>query len=167
MDLEFLLPGQYYISKGPILIETLVGSCVSVCLYNITNGHAAMNHFLQDCPKSASNDDIGYYGSTSTMHIIEKLLAHDPVVSHYQAQIFGGAVVIKKQTSENNVGSHNVDIARKILSDYRIRLIHEEVGGTHGRRIRFDTSTNTIYCRFAGQVSKKYRQDWPVVTGEK
>ena len=73
MDIEFLLPGQYYISKGPILIETLVGSCVSVCLYNIRNGTAAMNHFLQDHPKSTSDDDIGYYGSTSTVHIIEKL----------------------------------------------------------------------------------------------
>ena len=36
--------------------------------------------------------------------------------------------------------------------------IREELGGTRGRRIKFDTATNTVFCRFAGQVGKKYKQ---------
>ncbi len=154
----FLLPGEYRISKRPEVVETLVGSCVSVCLYNTKTGHAAMNHFLQDQPAGETDCDIGQYGSTATEHIIKALMKSDPVPSHYRAQVFGGAAVIKTSSNEYKVGQKNVDIIRKILTAHHIRIIREEVGGTRGRRVRFDTSTNTVFCRFAGQVGKKYNK---------
>ena len=154
----FLLPGEYHISKGPEVVETLVGSCVSVCLYNTKTGRAAMNHFLHDQPATETGYDIGRYGSTATERIIKVLMKFDPVGSHYRAQIFGGAAVIKTQTDEYNIGRKNIDIARKILADYRIRVIREETGGTRGRRVRFDTTANKVFCRFAGKVGKKYRR---------
>ena len=155
MDRVFLLPGEYRISKQQEIVETLVGSCVSVCLYNTKTGQAAMNHFLQDQPVGETDCDVGQYGSTATEHIIKALMKFDPVSDHYRAQIFGGAAVIK--TSNNyNVGQKNIDIVRKILTAHRIRIIREEIGGTRGRRVRFDTSTNEVFCRFAGQVGKKY-----------
>ena len=140
-----------------MIIETLIGSCVSVCLYNTKTGWAAINHFLQDSPPSEDNCDIGQYGSTATKHIINALMKADPLPSHYRAQIFGGAAVIKTNTVNNDIGRKNTDIARKILTDHRIRTIREEIGGNRGRRIRFDTAINTVFCRFAGQVGKKYR----------
>ena len=153
-----LLPGEYHISKEPVIIETLVGSCVSVCLYNTKSGQAAMNHFLQEQPASETASDIGQYGSTATEYIIKALMKFDSVPGHYRAQIFGGAVVIKTSSHKSNIGQENIDIARKILANHRIRIIREEIGGTRGRRVRFDTSTNTVFCRFAGQVGKKYRR---------
>lgn len=158
MDHIFLLPGEYRISKQPELVETLVGSCVSVCLYNTKTGHAAMNHFLHDQPAGEADRDLGQYGSTATEYIIKALMKFDPVPGHYQAQVFGGAVVIKTN-NEYNVGQKNIDLVRKILTAHRIRITREEVGGTRGRRVRFDTSTNTVFCRFAGQVGKKHRKN--------
>lgn len=155
---KFLLPGQYYVGKKPAIIETLVGSCVSICLYNIRTGQAAMNHFLQDRSASEADCDIGRYGSTATERIINALMAADSVPAHYRAQIFGGAEVIETNSSDNDIGRKNIDIARKILTDHRIRIIREEVGGALGRRIRFDTATNTVFTRFAGQVGKQYRK---------
>jgi len=154
----FLLPGSYHLTSRPLTIETLVGSCVSVCLYNIKNCQAAMNHFLHDVPKGKSFYQIGQYGSSATEYIIEKLMSFDPEASHYQAQVFGGAAVIKTVSSEQNVGQKNIDIAKKILNTYRISIIREEIGGQRGRRVSFDTATNTVFCRFAGQIGKKYKQ---------
>ncbi|MBA7705763.1 Chemoreceptor glutamine deamidase CheD [subsurface metagenome] len=154
----FLLPGEYHVSKEPVVIETLVGSCVSVCLYNTKTGRAAMNHFLQDKPARETDCDIGQYGSTATEYIIKALMKFDSDRSHYRAQVFGGAVVIKTNSDECNIGQKNIDIARKMLADYRIRIIREEIGGTRGRRVRFDTATSTVFCRFAGQIGKKYRR---------
>lgn len=157
MERFFLLPGKYRISKQPEVVETLVGSCVTVCLYNKKNGHAAMNHFLQDHISSEIGCDIGKYGTTATEYIINTLMKLDPVPSHYRAQIFGGAAVIKTTSDKDSIGKVNSDIARKILANYGIPIIREEVGGTRGRRVRFDTSTNTVFCRFAGQIGKQYR----------
>ena len=72
----------------------------------------------------------------------------DTKPSHYLAQIFGGAKVIKTNSTDN-------DIARKILTAQGIRIIRREVGGTRGRRSRFDTVTNTVFCRLTGQIRSK------------
>ena len=154
----FLLPGEYSLVNRFLIIETLVGSCVSVCLYNTKTGQAAMNHFLHDVPRGENICDIGQYGSSATEYIIRALMRFDPNSSHYRAQIFGGAAVIKN-CNEQNVGQKNIDIARKILNDNCISIIREETGGRRGRRIKFDTATNEVFCRFAGQVGKKYRQE--------
>lgn len=158
MNRVFLLPGEYHISKKPEIVETLVGSCVSVCLFNIKTGRAAMNHFLQDQPSLNSESNIGNFGSTATEYIITTLMKIDSNPGHYRGQIFGGAAVVKNVSNHNIIGKNNIEIAQKILSQYRIRVIREETGGERGRRIRFDTSNNNVFCRFAGQVGKKYNK---------
>jgi chemotaxis protein CheD len=155
MEHLFLLPGKYRISKQPEVVETLVGSCVTVCLFNIKTGYAAMNHFLRDHSSRQDEDDIGKYGTTATEYIVNTLMDLDPAANHYRAQIFGGAAVLKTNNSFESIGTMNSDIARMILTKHRIRIIRQEIGGTRGRRVRFDTSTNTVFCRFAGQISKQ------------
>ena len=43
---KFLLPGEYYGTKLPCEIATLLGSCVSVCLYDRNLNIGAMNHYV-------------------------------------------------------------------------------------------------------------------------
>ena len=114
-----------------------------------------MNHFLQDMPLPQDDYDIGYYGSTATEYIIKRLMSADSAVRHYCAQIFGGAAVIKTTNPQSDIGGKNTDIAQRILGEHNIRIIREEFGGDRGRRIRFDTATNAVFCRFAGQIRRK------------
>lgn len=117
-----------------------------------------MNHFLRAYDEGKPDCNIGEYGSLSTDHIIRSLLETDPDISHYRAQVFGGAAVIKTSSHAYAIGEKNIAVALEVLAHYRIRIINKDVGGTRGRRIKFDTSTNTVHCRFAGQVGKKYRE---------
>ena len=158
METKFLLPGEYFISKRPIILDTLVGSCVCVCMYNVKDGVAAMNHFLQSEPNGQEDFDIGHYGSSSTEYIIKKLFARDPAARHYKAEIFGGGAVIKNMDTKSNIGKENIDIAHKVLAGYRVRIVHEEVGGLRGRRVRFDTGAKEVFCRFAGEIGKKFNK---------
>lgn len=157
MDHIFLLPGEYHVTKKQISIDTLLGSCVSVCLYNIKNGYAAMNHFLLDRPKDDLNPDIGRYGITSTDHIINTLMSVDNNQYNYRAQIFGGAAVVDALTGCRDIGGRNMLVAQEVLDSYRIRIIKKDVGGTCGRRIKFDTSSNTVQCKYTGQTEEAKR----------
>ena len=152
------MPGEFRISERPEVIETLVGSCVSVCLFNVKTGQAAMNHFLRDRPVRKNDPAIGQYGSTATEYILNALFQSDPAAAHYRAQIFGGAAIVKTKSEGYDIGQKNIEVVRGILAGCRVRIIREEIGGTRGRRIRFDTSTNTVFCRFAGQIGKKYNK---------
>lgn len=112
----------------------------------------------KDRPNSEADCDIGRYGSTATEHIINALMKTDSDPGHYRAQIFGGGAVIKTNNPGSDIGRKNIEVAQKMLTAHRIRIIREEAGGTRGKRVRFDTATNTVFCRFAGQIAKKRRE---------
>lgn len=152
---KLLRPGDYYITDAPMILEVIVGSCVAVCLYNRINGTAAMNHFLLAQPTTRCAADIGRFGTTATKQIIQHLFEIDPVPTHYQGQIFGGAAVLRSSKAAENVGNLNIETARAILKDFHIKIVHEQVGGTRGRRIKFNTGNNTVHCRFTGEIRKK------------
>jgi chemotaxis receptor (MCP) glutamine deamidase CheD/CheY-like chemotaxis protein len=164
MDQRFLLPGEYHVTKKQMSIDTLLGSCVSVCLYNIKNGHAAMNHFLLDRPSDPNNKDIGRYGTSSIQHILNTLMAVDSSPYSYRAQIFGGAAVVDALEGGRDIGARNIMIAKQLLDSNGIRIIHKDIGGTRGRRIKFDTAQNAVQVRFTGDTHEakrlaKMRQD--------
>lgn len=151
MKHRFLLPGEYYITNEQMFIETLLGSCVCVCLYNVKNGCSAMNHFLLDQPgKNEKNCDIGRFGSSSVKHIIDALFTVDANSLHYRAHLYGGASIVKSVSAGIDVGMKNIEIARLLIDTYHICIANEDVGGIRGRRIRFNTATNTVIFRYTG-----------------
>jgi len=152
---KLLLPGQYYITNANMILETLLGSCVAVCIYNTKNGFTAMNHFMNDKPADPNDLDTGRYGTTSTEYIIKKLLDIDPDVNHYKAELYGGAAVIKTQNSAD-IGKKNLRVAIFMLQAYGIRIVKKEIAGTRGRRINFDTTNNSIKWRYTGDIPRKY-----------
>lgn len=158
MTHKLLRPGEFCIATEPTILETLVGSCVCICLYNYRNGCAAMNHFLRDRPVRNNPTNIGEFGSTSTEHIVAKLMAIDDEPSHYRAMVFGGAAVLKTEKNPSDIGRKNVEVAMEVLSNAHIQIAHKEVGGRRGRRVTFETETGKVHCRFAGDVGKK-RED--------
>ena len=150
---KFLRPGQFYASRRPVMTETLVGSCVTVCLYNAKEGFGAMNHFLRDRP-GRFRPEIGTYGTSATRQIVNAMLKID-AEPHYQASIFGGAAVLKTPNADGSIGQGNVAAALEVLKAAGIRVVRQEVGGTRGRRVRFNTQTGEIECRFAGDIPRK------------
>jgi chemotaxis receptor (MCP) glutamine deamidase CheD/CheY-like chemotaxis protein len=116
-----------------------------------------MNHFLLDRPNDEQTTDIGRYGITSTDQIISTLMSVDNNPFNYRAQIFGGAAVVDALDDSRNIGGRNMLVAQEVLDSYRIRVTKKDVGGTRGRRIKFDTASNTVHCRYTGQTEEAKR----------
>ena len=154
---KFLRPGEFYATKRPAKVETLVGSCVTVCLYNFKAGFGTMNHYLRDRPHTESRGSVGEFGSTATRRIVQVALKIDDNPHHYRASVFGGAAVLKTAAADGGIGQANVQVARETLKAAGIRIVREEVGGTRGRRVTFNTQTGEIECRFAGDIPRKKR----------
>jgi chemotaxis protein CheD len=152
---EFLRPGDFCVARDPVIAETLVGSCVAVCLYNYKQGFGAMNHFLMDRLDDPPESEIGRYGISSTRLIVRAVLRIDPEPTHYRAGVFGGGVVLKTANDSLHIGPGNVQAAQEVLHEAHIRIAHQEVGGERGRRIKFNTQTGEMECRFAGDIPRK------------
>ncbi len=158
MEKKFLLPSEFYSTKKPMILDTLLGSCVSICLHNKSNGSASMNHFLLATGEGYKmKHEPGKYGLTSCARIIQTLMNIDNNSSHYTAQIFGGAQVNDHLGFRNSIGDKNVEIAEEILKKNRIRISNRNVGGLKGRKISFDTSSNNVTCRIMGESQEGKR----------
>ena len=153
MNKRYLMPGEYHITRSPMQIDTLLGSCVSVCLRNRVKGFAAMNHYLLARPTKDNDNDVGRYGTTSIEHIVKSLLAMDPNPDHLEAQIFGGGAVMDSLSKTSNVGGDNIAMAKEMLAKFKIRITKSDVAGKQGRRISFNTETNEVISRTVGSQS--------------
>ena len=141
----FLLPGEYHVSRTKCEIATLLGSCVSVTIKHKSLPCGGMNHFLLDRAPSGDTDK-GRYGDTSLQTILWLLKKVDQNLANFKAGIYGGAAVVSHLAngSGSDIGSRNIALAREFLKANRIRVADEDVGGTSGRRIYFDTDTGNV-----------------------
>ncbi len=146
MEMFCILSAEIYASRTPVYIQTLLGSCVSICLWSQFSKIGGMNHYL--LPYSKSGDDsVNKYGNTSILNLVNKLLELGANKSELQAKVFGGANILKlNETKINflNVGEKNIEMAFKILDGERIKIVNYDVGGQEARRIIFNTDNFQI-----------------------
>ncbi len=131
MEKKFLLPGEYFVTRKPMTLVTVLGSCVSVCLYNNFSKLAAMNHFVFPEGEDSTSNSKGRYGNSAMEIITRSLFAVDDKKSHYTAKIFGGASPLKTDIGNStNIGVRNIQIAEKFLSAQGISVVEKITGST-------------------------------------
>lgn len=143
----FLYPGQLVVTKNAMEISTILGSCVSVCLFDSIRLIAGMNHFLLPVSDKYKSE-IEKYGDTSLEFLLDKLLNLGSNKGDIVAKVFGGADVLANKNSNFNIGKKNIEVALEFIFNHEIKIISKSVGGTSGRKIIFNTQT--------GIVSHKY-----------
>ena len=137
----FIEPGYILVAARPAVISGVLGSCVSVCLYDRKRKVGGMNHFRYPFI-GEKHRATAIYGNVSTLALIRMMIAEGSKPKHLEAQIIGGAH--NPAASPKNIGRENVLMARKILIRHRISVTSEDVGGEKGRKVVFNTRQNEI-----------------------
>lgn len=143
-DVIPLTIGGVVVSNEAKVISTVLGSCISVCLYAPRSRAGGMNHFaLAQQPGEAVGDNPFHYGEEAIRELVDKLqsLTGEPC-SQFLAKIAGGASGLSGGT--NRVGPDNIDLARKSLKLLGIPLLGEDVGGKLGRKVLFYPQTGRL-----------------------
>jgi chemotaxis protein CheD len=150
-----ILPGEYYASNQPVTIHTLLGSCVSACLYDPVSRVIGMNHFLlsnrryaKDLPTSLS--EAGKYGIQAMELLINEMLKQGARRQNLRAKAFGGASIYLNTESRDNffcVGEVNSRFIREFLKDAGIPMAAEDLGGEKARVIQFLSDDYAVHLR--------------------
>jgi len=138
----FLNPGELIFSKKEIVIKTILGSCVAVSLHDKKNKYGGMCHFL--LPESEQNVISTKYGNIAVLTLIKKFLKAGCSVESMEASIIGGAFIMFNEKEIFFIGDRNSEIARQILKNHKIKIKSINTGGEHGKRVIFNTYTNTL-----------------------
>lgn len=133
-DAVKVLPGEYFVSSDDLIIMTVLGSCISACIWDSKARAGGMNHFM--LPDGDSADGFGRYGSYAMELLINELLKKGARRESMQAKVFGGAQVMAGFTSMN-VGERNTKFVLEYLATERIPVISQDVLDIHPRKVCF------------------------------
>jgi len=143
----YLLPGQLHASAEPCQIRTILGSCVSICLWDQRQRIGGMNHFL--LPASRQGEAASRrFADVATEVLLGKLLRMGCRPQDLQAKIFGGSSMFQSQNRyAASLGARNVAAALDLLKKAAIAVSAQETGGTQGRKIVFHTDDGMAWSR--------------------
>jgi chemotaxis protein CheD len=144
-----LAPGQLSVQFGPGRLRTILGSCVSVCLWDARLGLGGMNHFL--LPRSASAYVASLrYGDMAMAELVNGLTAHGSRTSQLSARVYGGASVLAGLSDALHLGERNVEFALDWLAEAGITIDGRDVLGRLARRVEFDLTSGVSSVRLLG-----------------
>lgn len=156
-------PGEYYTSKEDIIISTLLGSCVSVCLWDPVNRIIGMNHFLL-ANRNYSNhvplisSDAGRYGIHAMELLINAMQRKGANRHLLRAKAFGGSNVlmgINQGNSHFAIGDMNSRFIIEFLRNENIPLEASDLGGSSGRVIHFTANDFSVYMKRIGKSAEQ------------
>lgn len=149
-------PGEHFVTREPLILTTLLGSCVSVCLYDPVARLMGMNHFLLPMRNPAGREpmlasDAGRYGLWAMELLVNDLLKLGARRDRLRAKAFGGGNVLQGWTNRPldrlGIGTANVRFVRQFLDQDGIPLVAEDLGGADGRQIHFYGGDYSVYLR--------------------
>ncbi|MBJ6751650.1 histidine kinase [Geomonas anaerohicana] len=145
-----IVAGEFYATDEAVAITTVLGSCVSVCLYDVELGIGGMNHFMlpelqqgggaTPC-SGVCNDDsqsCARYGSCAMRRLLEQLELLGASRKRLAAKLFGAGHVMASST---DIGGNNAAFAVDYLKKQGIPIVASDLGECCPRKVMFFPKT--------------------------
>ncbi len=142
----YLHPGQLFASKGPWTVTTVLGSCVSVCLFDSSTGLGGINHFVLPLDVT-TREGSARFALPAIDLLIEEMRRNGADLKRMHAKLFGGASVMAAFSHREAIGEKNIEAARRRLADHAIPIVGQDAGGTRARKLMYETDRGTAWIR--------------------
>jgi len=144
-------PGEYYVTDQDIVIATVLGSCISVCIRDEKLKLGGMNHFM--LPGDFRLDDVfnsqsARYGMYAMELIMGDIIKLGSDRKNLTAKVFGGGHVLNSVPhTQDAVPAANIQFVKSFLSMEGIRVVSSDVGGSYGRKVLFLPKTGKVFVK--------------------
>ncbi|MFB6141970.1 MAG: chemotaxis protein CheD [Halorientalis sp.] len=138
-------------TAGETLVAYGLGACVAVGLYDEENGVGALAHtMLPEEPEDATAAP-GKYADTTLRAMLQDVVEAGGAYGSLEGWMIGGADIfpVDHFDLEQGVGVRTAEVARRELESLDIPIVAEQIGGTDGRTVEFDTASGERYIRRA------------------
>jgi chemotaxis protein CheD len=129
----------------------VLGSCVSVALFDAADGVGGMNHFMLPAELGSGKIFVsksGKYGMYAMELLINEMIKLGGEKRNFIAKVFGGGKVLKTLSgAKGSISENNVLFAMKYLEEEKIPVSSSDVGGYAGRRILFFTKDARVLLK--------------------
>ena len=140
--------GEIYTASEPTVVETILGSCVSVCLFDPVRRNGGMNHILlPGRPDMEKFDGATRYGIHAMEVLINSMMKLGSRRKDILSKIFGGAHIIPSIARHMAPGQKNIEFVEEFLELESIPIVSRNTGGYNGRKIFFHTNTGDVFLK--------------------
>lgn len=144
--------GKIVIARPPTVLTAVgVGSCVIVCMYDLTELVAGMAHIMLPDMEGQKFDFArpARFAKVGIQKLFADLIRHNAHPPRIVAKIVGGAQIFYfKQTPD--IGRKNIVAVKSSLRAMGVPIIGADVGGNAGRSVWFYTDTGKVVVRTKG-----------------
>ncbi len=147
-DRIVLAPGEYCSSSENLLLFTVLGSCVAVCLRDPLARIGGMNHYM--LPRSLPNspNDMqppARIGQVAMELLLDQMLRSGASRGNLVAKVFGGSHVLATGKHSAQLPGANVQFALDYLAQERIPIVAQDTGGRRARKVTFDVASGEAF----------------------
>ena len=150
----YLQPGELYLARSPVMIRTILGSCVGATFWSARLGVGALCHAqLPRSPIPSAGLSVaqgGRYVDFSIRYLVRKFDELGVRRSELQVKLFGGGDVLlvsEIPSLRPTVGKLNCEAALEVLRSEHLEVMASSLGGTVGLNIQFHTGTGEVRLR--------------------
>lgn len=144
----FIHIGDLHCSRDPAIIETVLGSCVAVCLHDPLACIGGMNHILLPGRANLEQfDTVARYGINAMELLINQMAVTGAARARLTAKVFGGAHILPSISAKNGAGLKNIEFVMDFLALESIPVVSYNVGGHSSRRIYFHTDSGDVFLK--------------------
>ncbi|MGE4268309.1 MAG: chemotaxis protein CheD [Deferribacterales bacterium] len=145
---KYLLPGDLFYFDTPTMINTVLGSCVSVTMFARHQMLGLICHSMLPGPDVHPGGIVNFkYTDSAIMHMNELLkergIHHDEV----EVKVFGGSDMFAVSNASFSVGQKNISAAVETLEKLHFKISARDTGGQFTRKLYFSTETGIVYVR--------------------
>ena len=148
----FLNPGFIFVSEEAFLIHTVLGSCISVCLWDSVHKFGGMCHYLYS--NMIHNERNGKYGEIAIAHLFRLMTEMGANYHYLKAHIIGGG---ENPKFPSPVGNQNAELAKKLVKQHQVEILTQDIGGQFGRKVIFNSGSGEILVY---KINDVRQEDW-------
>ena len=154
-EIASILPGEYFVSSEPMIVYTVLGSCISACIRDPIAGVGGMNHFMLPEPEHASHDSWGEstrYGSYAMESLINEIIKRGGLKSRLEIKLFGAGKIYEGNI---DVGANNAKWVIGYLKSEGLATIKTDLGDVFPRKVYYFTDSGRVLMKKIEHVKNR------------
>jgi chemotaxis protein CheD len=153
-EIAAILPGEFFVSADPMIVYTVLGSCVSACIRDPVVGVGGMNHFMLPAPKEHQSGDVWggestRYGSYAMESLINEILKRGGVRQRLEVKLFGGGKIYEGNI---DIGATNVAWVLDYLKTEGYQAEKSDLGDVYPRKLYYFIDSGRVLMKKIKQV---------------
>ncbi|MCD8552670.1 chemotaxis protein CheD [Seleniivibrio sp.] len=151
----YLKPGEIYFSDVPAVVNTVLGSCVSVTMYVPRLRAGIISHCVLPTALGniRRNEEAMKYVDCALLYMHKKMTLAGADKRETEVKMFGGSTMFGIENGENSIGSKNISAAVSLIRGLGYCIVKSDTGGSFTRNLSFNIASGVVNIKRTTNLS--------------